>query len=63
MCDATTNDCGHDHHDSCFCNEDQGAGYTYNDEYSDCCFCAQEFEIGTVVCAGPDNIMRRCPDH
>ena len=24
---------------SCYCNEDQGSGYTYSDEYGDCNFC------------------------
>ena len=26
-------------HENCYCNEDQGAGYTYSDEYGDCDYC------------------------
>lgn len=62
MCNAINNDCGHSHHSSCFCNEEQGSGYTYSDEYGGCDFCLGRFEEGTIVCAGPDNEMRECPD-
>lgn len=62
MCDAISNDCGHDHHSSCFCDEDQGGGYTHDDEYGPCDFCEGLFEEGRSVCAGPDNVQRLCPD-
>lgn len=60
-CDAEPNDCGHTHHDQCYCSEDQGSGYTYSDEYGDCAFCSDEFKEGTLICAGSDNIVRVCP--
>ena len=28
--------------DECYCDEDQGAGYTYSDEHGDCEVCRQE---------------------
>jgi hypothetical protein len=40
--------CNVDHNNvtytSCYCNEDQGYGYTYNDEYGSCAFCDGLFE-------------------
>ena len=62
MCNAVQNDCGHFHHSACYCNEDQGAGYTYNDEYGDCAFCEGKFREGTIICSGPNNVLRVCPD-
>jgi hypothetical protein len=32
----------HDIVEKCICNEDQGAGYTYQDEYGDCNYCLGE---------------------
>lgn len=61
-CQAEVNDCGHSHHDRCYCNEDQGAGYTYSDEYGDCPFCSGEFEGGTRICADKSNVLRKCPE-
>jgi len=60
-CGATENDCGHTHHNSCYCHEDQGSGYTYGDEYGDCAFCAGEFTEGQVICADEHNELRVCP--
>jgi len=28
--------------DKCYCNEDQGAGYTYRDEHGRCEYCKEE---------------------
>lgn len=28
--------------DNCYCNEDQGAGYTFQDEHGDCSYCKEE---------------------
>ena len=27
--------------DKCYCDEDQGAGYTYQDEHGDCEYCEE----------------------
>ena len=64
MCNALTRDSGATHYTKCYCNEDQGCGYTFSDEYGSCAFCNGEhdFDYGAVICAGPDNVMRRCPD-
>lgn len=32
--------------DECYCNEDQGAGYTYDDEHGPCGYC-----LKTLVCS------------
>jgi hypothetical protein len=61
-CTATPGDCGHAHHDKCYCHEDQGAGYTYQDEYGDCDFCLGLFQTGQVICADESNSQRICPD-
>lgn len=39
LCEEETK---HDVITECICNEDQGAGYTYRDEYGDCNFCEGE---------------------
>lgn len=62
MCDSTSNDCGHNHHNECYCDEDQGSGYTYSDEYGPCEFCLGNFQSGTIICTDPHNVMRICPD-
>ena len=62
MCDATAGDSGRSHWSACYCHEEQGGGYTYNDEYGDCAFCRGEFEEGTVICADKHNDLRGCPD-
>lgn len=30
-------------HKECYCNEDQGAGYSYSDEHGECDYCLQEY--------------------
>ena len=62
MCNGILGDSGEIHLDNCYCNEDQGGGFTYSDEYGVCTFCKGNFEPGTIICAGPDNILRKCPD-
>ena len=62
MCDCIYWDCGDKHHSKCYCHEDQGSGYTYQDEYGDCAFCLGEFEEGTVIGADQYNDLRICPD-
>lgn len=62
MCDATGNDCGHSHHLECYCAEDQGGGYTFDDEYGSCDFCLGNFTVGTLICADQSNVLRVCPD-
>ena len=61
-CGALMNDCGHDHHTACYCDDDQGSGYTYSDEYDDCAFCMGQFSVGTIVCADKYNNLRECPE-
>ena len=42
--DITCINCGNNHElevDDCYCDEDQGAGYTYNDEHGDCDNCEE----------------------
>lgn len=60
-CGGTLNDCGHTHHEECYCDEDQGGGYTYSDEYGPCAFCNGEFEVGETICADQHNQLRICP--
>jgi hypothetical protein len=55
-CDAS------EHLDGCYCNEDQGAGYTYQDEHGDCVFCEGRFAQGQVICADEHNEFRVCPE-
>ena len=62
MCGAISNDCGHSHHSECYCDEDQGSGYTHSDEYGPCAFCDGRFEVGQVICADSHNELRVCPD-
>jgi hypothetical protein len=38
-CGGTAGDNGVVHHSGCYCKEDQGHGYTYDDEYGACAFC------------------------
>lgn len=54
-CVCVVFDCGHAHHTRCYCNEDQGSGYTYSDEYGGCVFCSGLFKIGQVVGANRHN--------
>jgi len=61
FCDAISNDCGHSHHDKCYCHEDQGGDHTYSDEYGDCAFCLGEFDTGLKICADKSNTLRVCP--
>lgn len=60
-CGAIKDDCGHTHHTMCYCQEDQGGGYTYDDEYGKCAFCLDEFVIGNIICADEYNDLRICP--
>jgi len=60
-CGALENDCGHTHHEECYCFETQGSGYTYNDEYGDCAFCEGLFAVGESICADASNQLRVCP--
>jgi len=60
-CGAIENDCGHTHHIRCYCHEDQGSGYTYQDEYGDCAYCTGEFKAGEIICADEANVLRVCP--
>jgi len=62
MCETKINDCGHYHHDECYCDEDQGSGYSYMDEYGECAFCSGEFEKGELICSDASNELRICPD-
>lgn len=62
MCNAEMTDSGVTHHDSCYCDEDQGCGYTFSDEYGPCEFCSGTFETGTLICADEHNEPRVCPD-
>ena len=39
LCEENTE---HEVLDHCICNEDQGAGYTYQDEFGQCYFCTGE---------------------
>lgn len=34
---------------NCYCNEDQGAGYTYNDEHGPCDVCIDKRRIENVI--------------
>lgn len=61
-CEATNHDCGHSHHNRCYCREDQGSGYTYSDEYGECDFCKGLFETGQLICFDDNNESRLCPD-
>jgi len=63
MCDAIQNDDGAYHNSECYCHKDQGAGYSYDDEYGPCAFCLGEFSSGQVICAGQNNVLRLCPDY
>ena len=60
-CNARTLDCGHHHHSSCFCDEDQGSGYTHEDEYGPCYFCDGTFDEGVMICHDQYNEPRICP--
>ena len=42
-----TKDAGYSVNDRCYCDENQGYGYTYNDEYGDCSYCEEE-EVGDM---------------
>lgn len=61
-CDAENTDSGNSHWSSCYCAEDQGSGYTFDDEYGACDFCLGKFLPGQVICAGSDGVMRVCPE-
>ena len=61
-CCATPDDSGNTHYSACYCDVDQGTGYTYRDEYGSCVFCDGLFEEGQVICAGEYNVLRVCPD-
>jgi len=39
---------------NCYCDEDQGAGYTYSDEHGDCDVCERERYITLSI----DNLSR-----
>lgn len=60
ICDAEAGDCGHSHHSRCYCNEDQGSGYTYSDEYGGCPFCLGEFQLGQTICQDKHGESRVC---
>lgn len=62
MCDAILIDSGDSHNNDCYCEEDQGNGYTFSDEYGECDFCLGFFEPGTTICESPDGGSRICPD-
>jgi hypothetical protein len=60
-CGATQNDDGLFHYSECYCNNDQGCGYTHEDEYGPCAFCQGLFVPGQIICADEHNILRICP--
>ena len=64
MCGAKDSDVdsGIAHHSRCYCDEDQGYGYTFSDEYGSCEFCQGLFEEGTIICFDESNVSRICPD-
>lgn len=37
----------HDVDDNCYCEKDQGAGYTYNDEHGNCNYCEDKKPVCT----------------
>jgi len=61
-CNAEPTDSGITHYTKCYCNQKQGGGYTYRDEYGKCAFCLGEFEEDVTICANEYNELRVCPD-
>lgn len=52
-----------EHFSECYCNDDQGCGYSYSDEHGDCAFCKRDFEVGQTICPTSKNELRVCPNH
>lgn len=60
QCEYMAGDCGHAHHTECYCNEDQGSGYTFDDEYGPCAFCEGSFSTGQRIGANRSNVLVVC---